>query len=381
MALCLTFSVLFLSIVVDPIDVFAGTHAFGGGALSRSVVLATDRDTGTTNIHLTGTESSLNPSQTFNVNLQGTTYHSTPSGDYVTYQIAFVMRQRFNLGIGYAPSHDWAMLLNLVDPVWSSSTSALSNWNCDITDCSYSAIIGGHEYELGSTCDNVAFMVNSGSYFDYVDFCARFNATITLPYTADTYTFTMSLTYSNVSFVVTDYGLHSSSDDVVGAINNGTDSQNQGNQIAQEGNNIAQDTANTTHSIFDKISDFFAGFFDGIINALKSVFVPEDGYFQDFFQRLNDFFSEKLGALYTPIELFIRLLQAIQNASSGNAGIPFPGIEWDGTYIIEPQTVNLQSIADNFVGLQDKIYFVTDVIMVGAVIWLLQSKLREVLKG
>ena len=51
------------------------------------------------------------------------------------------------------------------------------------------------------------------------------------------------------------------------------------------------------------------------------------------------------------------------------------------TYLIEPQTVNLQSIADDFDGLQDKIYFVTDVIMVGAVIWLLQSKLREVLKG
>ena len=248
--------------------------------------------------------------------------------------------------------------------------------------------VGGKEYTFPAGTD-LKFVVSELSGYASVFVGCRVTYVCTINSTIDFEpVLTTSWDGSYINFYAQDLGKSSSIGDVVGAVNGVTDSQNQGNSIAQEGNNIAQegnniaqDTANTTHSIFDKISDFFAGFFDGIINALKSLFIPDDDFFSDFFTRLNNFFSEKLGALYTPIDLFIRLLQAIQDASAGNAGIPFPGIKWDGTYIIEPQTVNLQSIADDFDGLQDKIYFVTDVIMVGAVIWLLQTKLRGVLKG
>lgn len=159
----------------------------------------------------------------------------------------------------------------------------------------------------------------------------------------------------------------------------GNDIAEEGNKIGEKGNEIAEKQAETSKNIFDKISDFFSGFFTGIINALKSVFIPEDGYFQDFFTRLNDFFSEKLGMLYAPIGFFVDIMTAIGNADSVDPGIPFPGIKWNDTYLIEPQTISLSAYAKEFPELQEKLYFVTDLIMIGAVLYLVQNKLREVL--
>ena len=140
---------------------------------------------------------------------------------------------------------------------------------------------------------------------------------------------------------------------------------------------IQEEQKETTKGIFGKISDFFAGFFDGITKSLLGLFVPDDDYFSDFFARLNTFFEEKLGMLYTPIGLFVDLLSALGDASGEFAGIQFPGIKWEDTYLIEPQLVNFTVIP----GLQEKIYFITDVIMVGGILWLLQIKMKEVLSG
>lgn len=386
MALCLTFSVLFLSIVGDPIKVYAGGD-FSGRVDSFNV--------GKNVVFPTSTPISGSASGTIR---QGTTTQSVSmviterSNDrYVCtldldYAVGVALSGQFDLDDTYTCSV-YMPDANLSYTISTRDGAEVSNYVTQTT-FQYFVSVGGKEYTFPTGTD-LKFVVSQLSGYASVFVGCRVTYVCTINSTIDFEpVLTTSWSGSYINFYAQDLGKSSSIGDVVGAVNGVTDSQNQGNsiaqegnQIAQEGNNIAQDTANTTHSIFDKISDFFAGFFDGIINALKSVFVPEDGYFQDFFERLNDFFSDKLGALYTPIDLFIRLLQAIQNASAGNAGIPFPGLKWQDTYLIEPQTVNLQSIADDFDGLQDKIYFVTDIIMVGAVIWLLQTKLREVLKG
>ena len=386
LVLCLIFSVLCLDIAVTPVKAYAGGD-FSGRVDSFNV--------GKNVVFPTSTPISGSASGTIR---QGTTTQSVSmliterSNDrYVCtldldYAVGVALSGQFDLNDTYTCSV-YMPDANLSYTISTRDGAEVSNYVTQTT-FQYFVSVGGKEYTFPAGTD-LKFVVSELSGYASVFVGCRVTYVCTINSTIDFEpVLTTSWSGSYINFYAQDLGKSSSIGDVVGAVNGVTDSQNQGNQIAQEGNQIAQegnqiaqDTANTTHSIFDKISDFFSGFFDGIINALKSVFVPEDGYFQDFFQRLNDFFSEKLGALYTPIDLFIRLLQAIQNAGAGNAGIPFPGVEWNGTYIIEPQTVNLQSIADNFDGLQDKIYFVTDVIMVGAVIWLLQSKLREVLKG
>lgn len=384
--LCLIFSVLCLDIAVTPVKAYAGGD-FSGRVdsfnVGKNVVFPTS-----TPISGSATGTIRQGTTTQSVSL----FISEKSNDrYVCsldldYAVGVALSGQFDLNDTYSCSI-YMPDANLSYTISTRDGAEVSNYVTQ-TSFQYFVSIGGKEYTFPSGTD-LRFVVSELSGYSSIFVGCRVSYICTINSTVDFEpVLTTSWSGSYVNFYAKDLGKSSSIGDVVGAVNGVTDSQNQGNQIAQEGNQIAQegnqiaqDTANTTHSIFDKISDFFSGFFDGIINALKSLFIPDDEFFSDFFTRLNDFFSEKLGALYTPIDLFIRLLQAIQNASAGNTGIPFPGLKWQDTYLIEPQTVNLQSIADDFDGLQDKIYFVTDVIMVGAVIWLLQTKLREVLKG
>lgn len=157
---------------------------------------------------------------------------------------------------------------------------------------------------------------------------------------------------------------------VVGSIEKGNDLQQKNNDLQKEQNE-------TSKGILGKITDFFGSFFEN----LKGLFVPEDGYFSDFFTRLNDFFADKLGMLYAPIDMFITFLNTIKDASSTDSGLTFPELAWDGTVIIPETKFSFSTITKDFPGLQEKIYFVTDVILVGAVLWLLQVKLKEVLEN
>lgn len=145
----------------------------------------------------------------------------------------------------------------------------------------------------------------------------------------------------------------------------------------KKGNELQKEQNETSKGILGKITEFFASFFEN----LKGLFVPEDGYFSDFFTRLNDFFSEKLGMLYAPIDMFITFLNTIKDASSTESGITFPELAWDGTVIIPETKFSFDTIYKDFPDLKEKIYFVTDVILVGAVLWLLQIKLKEVLEN
>lgn len=156
--------------------------------------------------------------------------------------------------------------------------------------------------------------------------------------------------------------------------------QNNINNSIQQGNKLQEEANETGKGILGKITDFFSSFFENIINALKSLFIPEDGYFSDFFTRLNDFFSEKLGFLYEPIELFLDFLNAIQNASVGaSPGLTFPEIKWEDDVIVPETHADFSIVNEAIPELQDKIYFVTDIIMVGAVLILLEKKIDEVM--
>lgn len=164
---------------------------------------------------------------------------------------------------------------------------------------------------------------------------------------------------------------------VMNGIQQGNDLQQKNNDLQEKNNDLQKEQNETSKGILGKITEFFASFFEN----LKGLFVPEDGYFSDFFTRLNDFFSEKLGMLYAPIDMFITFLNTIKDASSTDSGITFPELAWDGTVIIPETKFNFNTIFKDFPGLQEKLYFVTDVIMVGAVLWLLQVKLKEVLEN
>lgn len=144
-----------------------------------------------------------------------------------------------------------------------------------------------------------------------------------------------------------------------------------------EGNQHLNEIESTNKSIFGSISDFFGSFFDNLIGF----FVPEDGFFSDWFDRLNTLLSDKLGMLYAPFDLLISTLQSIYSADSSSAGIPFPGIQWEDTWLIEPFTFNFDSLGSDFSDLRDKVYFGTDTVLIFTFLILLQKKVRLILEG
>lgn len=171
---------------------------------------------------------------------------------------------------------------------------------------------------------------------------------------------------------ITEEELNAVASDMVSVANGIKDSVDENTGAVEESN-----------TLLGNILNVLEGLCTGILEGLVSLFVPDEGYFEDFFDRLNSFFADKLGMLYTPIDMFIQFLNAVNSSAdseSGSAVIIFPELKWQEYIIVEKHVIDLQSIAGQLGGLQDAIYFGTDVVMVGSVLLLLQNKLREVLK-
>lgn len=135
-------------------------------------------------------------------------------------------------------------------------------------------------------------------------------------------------------------------------------------------------------AVVDKLEDTKTGIITGIIDGLKSLFIPSDDFFKTWFDDMYSFFDERLGFLMLPVDLLVNLIDIVVSADSSNAGIPFPEIKWEGTVLIPAQTVKIEIFDTEFgKDLQDKLYFVGNVIMIGALLSLMYRKFEEVLRS
>ena len=141
---------------------------------------------------------------------------------------------------------------------------------------------------------------------------------------------------------------------------------------------IAADDANT-----DKVTGAIEKHGNFIIEGLKSLFIPSDEYFKSWFDGMYQFFNDRLGFLMLPVDLLVRMVDIYTSAGSSSVGIPFPEFKWmDGTVIIPAQTVQFDFLnADWGKGIQDKLYFVGNLIMIGALLSLMHRKFEEVLRN
>lgn len=170
---------------------------------------------------------------------------------------------------------------------------------------------------------------------------------------------------------------------LIDEVKNGNKLQEKGNELQQEGNTLQKEQNDISKGIFDKIADFFGSFFSNLMDSIKGLFIPEDGFFSDYFSRLNDFFNEKLGILYTPIDVFVRILTSVKNAERGTYSIVFPELSWEDTVIIPEQSLTIyrafQSNRD-LVSLARYVRLVIEYVMIFSVLNLLYHKLKEILE-
>lgn len=162
-----------------------------------------------------------------------------------------------------------------------------------------------------------------------------------------------------------------------------TNLYNKMNQQHQESMDKVDEQIDNDNANTDKVTTAIEAHGNFIIEGLKSLFIPSDEYFKSWFDGMYQFFNDRLGFLMLPVDLLVRMVDIYTSAGSSSSGIPFPEFKWmDGTVIIPAQTVQFDFLNTDWgKGIQDKLYFVGNLIMIGALLSLMHRKFEEVLRN
>lgn len=143
----------------------------------------------------------------------------------------------------------------------------------------------------------------------------------------------------------------------------------------------------TLKEVVSYLNPFSENFFvykliDLLIDGLKSLFIPSDDFFDTYFNDLRDWFSERLGFLWTPFDVIIEILEDISSINFSEPIISCPDIyePFTNTKIISSFSYNLNSLLDNSTfSTVHSIYLVcVDAIIIFALIHLTHKKIEEV---
>ena len=374
--MCLAFCVVFSAVALDCVDVKAATtKTYPDADIEKSFRLAGNRQSfsvreGTTSFTYAGKS----------ITGGASTDSGTINSGSVTYYFDITYSKTYNID-QLDPTHWYKLALHFDYATKNGANHNTSQLTFNRTGIDWYVLVGGQEYSFGSDRSPTIFIEKSSASKFTLKAVDHIALTVTDAFGV---TYDRIFTFKSVATVLTDLGKQTGT--IESKLNNIDNTSK--DQLAEAKKQTEESKKQTDESkkqtgimsgLLDKITTFFNNFFSGLINALVSVFVPEDGYFKNYFDRLNKFFSDKLGMLYTPIDMFVKLLNGIKGASDTDAGIVFPGLKWEDTYIIPKQTISLSAYSKQVPEIQEKIYFVTDIIMVGAVLLLLQNKLKEVL--
>lgn len=167
-------------------------------------------------------------------------------------------------------------------------------------------------------------------------------------------------------------------------------SQDRINSQLEEQNKQLEEQNKTSKNIFKKIGDIFTSIVELpgklvnlLLDGLKSLFVPEDGFFEDYFNELNNWFSDRLGFLYYPLDLLFDLLNRILNIDFSEPILYIPEIREPVTnqVFIQQQNFNFNTLLEkeNFKTMHDIYLILVDAIIYIGLVILLYYKYEEVI--
>lgn len=186
--------------------------------------------------------------------------------------------------------------------------------------------------------------------------------------------------------------------DVTNSINDSTnaiiDSNKETQNAIHEQTDAIKENTETNKSIWETLKEvlsyinpFSENFFvykliDLLIEGLKSLFVPSDGFFENYFEEIRQWFSDRLGFLWTPFDLIIEILEKIMSIDFNDPILSIPNINEGitGEKIISAQQYNLNSLLENntFKIVHDIYLVVVDAFIVFAMVNLTKRKIEEV---
>lgn len=127
---------------------------------------------------------------------------------------------------------------------------------------------------------------------------------------------------------------------------------------------------------------------EGLVNAIKSLFIPSDDFFTNWLDDLNSYFGEAFGILYYPFEILIDFFNRVQSLNTtdtaiisipkfelnfaGHSATIFQGFDFDFNSILTNETY--KNIHNIYLG-------VVDVILWLSVVFLASKCIKNVIGG
>lgn len=155
--------------------------------------------------------------------------------------------------------------------------------------------------------------------------------------------------------------------------------QQEANQLQEEANDLQREANETSSGILSKITEFFSGFFTNLGNTVLSWIVPTSDQLTALLNEVNSWFSARLGFVWYPFDLAIKLVNALAGGSA-NTKITIPALSLNmlgGTY----QIWNAIEIDIDASGIFKYVRYFTDVILVAGVAKLAYDKWDEWIGG
>ena len=175
----------------------------------------------------------------------------------------------------------------------------------------------------------------------------------------------------------------------------GTSPAEQSNQRLEQIDKSQKETTKEIQKIREENKGFFGNIIntitsipkmilDGLVDILKKVFIPSEEFFKTFMKDIGDFFKNKLGFLYTPIDIVTKFFERINSLSSGNSTITIPEVRVPlfNQVLISSQNINLKSNIQQVFGSSYDFYLT----FIDFVLWILflkfaSNKFKTFIKG
>lgn len=142
-------------------------------------------------------------------------------------------------------------------------------------------------------------------------------------------------------------------------------------------------------SIGDQITNALVTLGNFIIDGLKELFIPSDGYFESVANDLSSFFSDRLGLLLYPFDFLVSLGDRIAGLQTGEPTCTIPEIAYtdsdDNKYVlIEGQILNVYNLVgrnDIIIGLHQTYLTVMDGIIAFTLMALCWKRFDHIIGG
>lgn len=162
-------------------------------------------------------------------------------------------------------------------------------------------------------------------------------------------------------------------EDMANADKNADKIVNNQNQNTNQIVDAMEENTNTTVTAIENHGNF-------IIEGLKGLFIPSDDFFKTYFDDLSVWFSDRLGFLFFPIEVFLEIIELFMGVTDVDFVLTLPPLKVSGYYLWEEMSFNFTEFANTHFGfLLEKLRLVTGVYLIFCFLQWCHDKWEEVM--